>query len=594
MEHPGIVAMGQVLTLIPPDRETRQRKRFYTVILAHELAHYWFGDYVTMSWWDDTWLNEALGQWLDPKITDAVEPSWRYLDDIVSQATRAMNGDELLATQPIIRPVDSKEAIEASFDADVTYYKGSSVLAMFEHWVGVEEFQGFIRSWVRQHAWGTATREAFFAEFRDALGADAEAGLRSFLEQPGVPLIDHELLCPSGRATLRLRQRRALPAGTAAAAAPGWKLPVCVRHGRGRDTTRQCTFLDSGEGQLALEGGACPSWLVINADARVYYRSGYRAEELERLFPARRPPPLSRRERLMTLADLSAGIERAELPVTGGLALIPTLARDPDDRIVARARELAGLAQPRQLDDADHARYQRFSLAVFGKRARQLGWRRGPGDSDERHELRAALVGAVANSGDARLAREADRLARAWLADRAALDEDLVEPALAVAARRGDARLFDAYVDAARHRRSQHERALVAAELGVFTDPALAERARGAIFGGGIDLRDSKNLIVVQLAMRENHAAAWSWMEENLERLVAGLRDDEAAGMIGASVSTLCDAGRRQRAVKLMGPVADRTIGARNQLDKALGRVDRCIARRARDRESVHEFLARF
>ena len=593
MEHPGIVAMGQVLTLIPPDRETRSRRQFYTVILAHELAHYWFGDYVTMSWWDDTWLNEALGQWMDPKITHAVEPSWRYLDDIVRQATGAMNGDELLATKAIIVPVDSKEAIADSFDADITYFKGSAVLAMFEHWVGPEEFQRFIRGWVRKHAWATADRGAFFAEARGALGADAEAGLRSFLEQPGLPVIDHELQCQSGKATLRLRQRRSLPAGVSDPTERLWKVPVCVRHGAGRDTTRQCAFLAATEGQLALEG-ACPDWLVMNADARGYYRSGYRAEELARLFAARRPPPLTRRERLMTLSDLSAGIERAELPVAEGLALVPTLARDADDRIVRSAMGLSGLAAPQHLDEADHARYQRFILAVFGKRARALGWKRAPGDSDERHELRASLAGATATAGDARMAREADRLARAWLADPRALDEDLVEPALGAAARRGDDKLFDAYVDAVRTRKSQHERTLVAAQLGAFTDPALAERARGLILGSGLDLRDTHNVILVQVALRETRAAAWTWLEANLERVIAGMRDDEAAQLIGGSVSTLCDAAGRDRALKLMSPIADRIEGARGQLDRAIQRVERCTARRSRDQAGVRKFLARY
>ena len=96
MEHPGIVAMGQPLTLIRPEQETRERKQGYTNILAHELGHYWFGDFVTMAWWDDTWLNESLGEWLDMIITDAVEPDWHFRDERVELATAGMQADETL------------------------------------------------------------------------------------------------------------------------------------------------------------------------------------------------------------------------------------------------------------------------------------------------------------------------------------------------------------------------------------------------------------------------------------------------------------------------------------------------------------------
>src|SRR5262249_35867588 len=136
MEDAGIVAMGQPLTLIRADQATRGRKRRYTTILAHELSHYWFGDLVTMAWWDDTWLNEALGEWSDMNITEAAEPTWRVRDERVGIAMNAMSADETLAAHPIRRAVTSRDGIEASFDNDVTYYKGASMFRMFEAFVG--------------------------------------------------------------------------------------------------------------------------------------------------------------------------------------------------------------------------------------------------------------------------------------------------------------------------------------------------------------------------------------------------------------------------------------------------------------------------
>src|SRR5262249_34012237 len=157
MEHPGIVAMGQPLTLIRPDQATRARKEHYANILAHELAHYWFGDYVTMAWWDDTWLNEALGEWMDMIITDAVEPGGRGRGASVGIAAGAMDADEKLSTRAMRQPVTTDEGIQASFDNDITYYKGASLLRMFEAWVGEARWRDFIRGYLRAHAWGNAS-----------------------------------------------------------------------------------------------------------------------------------------------------------------------------------------------------------------------------------------------------------------------------------------------------------------------------------------------------------------------------------------------------------------------------------------------------
>ncbi|HMG19961.1 MAG TPA: M1 family metallopeptidase, partial [Kofleriaceae bacterium] len=171
MEHPGLVAMGQPLTLIPPDQATYERKLWFTSILSHELSHYWFGDLVTMAWWDDTWLNEALGEWSDLHITEAAEPSWRMHDERVGIAAEAMRADELLATRPIRRPVTTREGIAASFDNAITYLKGASVFRMFEAAVGRDAWRGFLHGYLADHAWGNASADDFLRSVADRLGA---------------------------------------------------------------------------------------------------------------------------------------------------------------------------------------------------------------------------------------------------------------------------------------------------------------------------------------------------------------------------------------------------------------------------------------
>ncbi|MEO8554653.1 MAG: M1 family metallopeptidase, partial [Kofleriaceae bacterium] len=198
MEHPGIVAMGQPLTLIRPEQQTREREESYTNILAHELGHYWFGDVVTMAWFDDTWLNEALGEWLDLIITDAVMPQWHVRDNRVDLAVGGMRADETLSAQPIRLPVTTSEAIQASFDGELTYSKGSTVTRQMEMFVGAEKWQQFIRNYIHAHAWGNATGRQFWDQMKQELGAEVAAAHEELFTRPGVPLVQLHAECKEG------------------------------------------------------------------------------------------------------------------------------------------------------------------------------------------------------------------------------------------------------------------------------------------------------------------------------------------------------------------------------------------------------------
>jgi aminopeptidase N len=193
-----------------------------------------------------------------------------------------MAADELVSIHPIRLPVESKEGIAASFDDAITYMKGSSVVHMFASWVGGDPWRSFLRAYVRAYAWRNANAEDFLGVMERELGTQVASAFRTFLLQPGVPLIEHCLAC-DGAPRLELRQRRALPAGTTDPVARAWQVPVCVRYGAGASSHRGCTLVSATGATLPLDG-ACPTWLVINADADGYYRSAYSPDELGALF----------------------------------------------------------------------------------------------------------------------------------------------------------------------------------------------------------------------------------------------------------------------------------------------------------------------
>lgn len=594
MEHPGIVAMGQPLTLIRPEQETRSRKQRYANILAHELGHYWFGDLVTMAWWDGTWLNEALGEWLDMIVTDKVEPNWRYRDERVEISLAAMRTDEALATQAMRQPVTTRDGIGASFDNGITYYKGASLFRMFEAYVGPDKWRDTMRTYMRTHAWKNATADDFLAAISDKLGAPTASAIRTFLDQPGVPLIKAKLTCTGKTAKLALHQQRALAVG-AIDTVPNrtWSVPVCVRYG---ETTAQraCIQLDQTDGELALD--RCPTWFILNADATGYYRSSVDLTTAKALLTrtsaiAKAAKPTAA-EKMMLISDLRWMIDRDELTFDKLLELAPLIVADPDEKVATWASQATSFRSS-PLDDALYAKEKKFLAKTFGPRARKLGWTRAKSDSDERHALRQTLLEQVADD-DPVLSKQAAALADKWLADRKGVEDDLVELVLSAATAHGDQARFDKLLAAARSARDRSEQQRLLSALGGFHDPAIAAKALEVVRGTEFDLRDSRGILYSLLFRRETRDVATKFVTEQIDALLARMRDDEASWFLAALAGYPCTTDQRNALAALVAPRAAKYSGADMAVKRGLEQSDRCIKDAARQRPALERFLSKY
>jgi aminopeptidase N len=603
MEHPGIVAMGQPLTLIRPDQETRDRKERYTNILAHELSHYWFGDLVTMAWWDDTWLNEALGTWSDMNITEAAEPGWRVRDERVFQATGAMRADETLSTQSIRQPVTTREAIEASFDGQITYSKGASMFRMFESFVGRDAWRTFINAYLRAHAWGNASADDFLRSAAEHLGPGTAEAMRTFLEQPGVPRIAAQVRCEPRRPPhLELTQQRALPAGVTDPKPKLWSVPVCVRYGDAKSSHRECFALTTASAsfELGARPGAspelrgCPSWIVLNDNAAGYYRSVVDPALARALLSPRSPMARVAKptpaERMMLVEDLRAAVARDELALDKLLELVPVVAVDPDEKVARSAFAAADLPL-RGLDDAMYQAARRWYQKTFLARARRLGWQRAAKDSDEVHELRQMIVPLVATE-DPALTAEATRLADRWLVDRSGISDDLAGAALGVAARRGDMARFERYLAAAKAARDRSEHQRLLGTLGAFTNPEIARRSLELVRGRDVDLRDSISILFGVLGRRETRDVGIAFVEAHLDELLARMRDDDATGLLGGLAGRFCDRERTAQMERLVVPRAAKIGGAQARVTRSLEQSSQCIAQVERLLPALRRILA--
>ncbi|HWU88573.1 MAG TPA: M1 family metallopeptidase, partial [Kofleriaceae bacterium] len=413
MENAGLITYTETLILNDPVRPAKQRQHRWGLVAAHEIAHQWFGNLVTASFWNDIWLNEGFANWVEYKISSQLEPAWR--DDQAALGTReeALHSDALVSARRIRQPIEDTNDILNAFDR-ITYDKGASVLAMFEHYVGADVFQRGVREYLSSRAWGNATSTDFAAAIGKAGGAKLaalgaapdeaagakliEAGFASFLEQAGAPELTATLQCTAGKATVQLAQRRYVPPGApAVSAGTPWTLPVCVAYDQGGARAEACGVLAEPTGAIALAGKTCPRWVMPNEDGRGYYRHAYTTAQVTALRDEAWPK-LSWSERRALYADVVEAARHGRLPFQLALSLVPKLLAGNDRFTVGPALEL-----PTSLDRFVPAnlrdKYELYLRQTFGPGAVQAGFLGKDADSLDTEESRAQLVKAVAWHG---------------------------------------------------------------------------------------------------------------------------------------------------------------------------------------------------
>jgi len=258
MENAGAIVFDDRHLLIGA-RPSPAQQSVFGGIVAHEIAHQWFGDFVTPVWWDDIWLNESFAQWLGSKISDRWRPGFGTRAEQLAATLKAMDTDALRVGRPMHQPIDENRQIIGTFD-EITYQKGAGVLAMFESYLGEARFRRGVQLHLRRHAHGSATADDFFAAMAEAAGEPPVLGaFRSFVDQPGVPFVS-AMLSDDG-SSLMLRQERYRPVGSAIAPGALWDVPLCVRMLSSAHAPKQCVLMTGTEARIDLgaPAGATPA-----------------------------------------------------------------------------------------------------------------------------------------------------------------------------------------------------------------------------------------------------------------------------------------------------------------------------------------------
>jgi alanyl aminopeptidase len=592
MENAGLVTYSQTGILARPQDQTLRFQRGFAGVCAHELAHQWFGDLVTMAWWDDLWLNEAFATWMDPKIVDQWKPEWKEKLSSVRRNHWAMESDSLVTARRIRQPIESRHDIQNAFDG-ITYSKGAAVLDMFETWVGEVTFRNGVRRYMARHAWGNATAEDFIRALSEAAGRDLMPAFSTFLDQPGVPLVTVELKCDNGaRPRLVLAQERYLPAGSQGSARQTWQIPLRIRYG-GPTEGREQTLLTEATVELPLGAATeCPRWVLANEDQAGYYRVLYQGDLLSRLL-TERGARLTLAERAGLVSDLGAFVRSGRMAAGEVLARVPDLLRESDRHIVSGTVDIV-LGMNNLIPDELRPHYARYIRKIYGPRARALGWRPRKGEDDETRLLRPQLLGLVAGEGeDPVLIAEAGRLARRWLDDRRSLDGDLVGPILRIAARNGDRALFDRLHAEARKTTDLRQRNDLLWAMSAFRDAEILKAAFAIPLTDEFHPTEAMGLIWGPSGDPKTRPLAYEFVKTNFDALVAKLPRDEGA-YLPYIAGGFCDEERRAEVEAFFKDRSTKFTGGPRVLAQVLEGIRLCTALKTAQQPSLEAFLMKF
>jgi cytosol alanyl aminopeptidase len=565
-------------------------------VIAHEIAHQWFGDLVTPPGWADLWLNESFAQWMGQRAVHRWRPELGADLEAVEDAEEAFEIDGLGSTRAIRQPLASPDDIDAQFDA-LTYQKGAAVLAMFERLIGEVPFRDGIRRYLGARRHGTGDTAALLAELSTAAGRDVAAPLATFLDAPGAPRVDARVVCEGDAARVMLRQTRAVPRGSAAPPAGLWQVPVCVRYRSGGREAERCTLLAEPEAALALPGG-CPEWIFPNAGAAGYYRFALAPADLAHL-RARGLARLSAPERVALAASLRAAQRAGTLPYADLLDVLGALARDPEPAAAAEGMRALAFAHDRLVPEPLRPAVQAWARALYRPALDRLGWEPRPGESPRVRAHRSALIAFLARTGrDPAVRRAASRRGAAWLgvADGRlhpdAVAADLSGVAAAEAIRDRGAPAFEAAVARLGGTRDGTLRTRLLAALAASPDPSLSPRLFALLASDRVDARE--RFVPLRDGVREDAGIA----DRVLDAVVA---DPDAflrgagflAGRLPALASGAC---REEDAARLEAALRPR-LGAHPELGVPLARAAEkirvCAAERAAERPAATSYFGR-
>jgi puromycin-sensitive aminopeptidase len=510
MENLGAITYRETALLVDRQSATHGELERVADVVAHENAHMWFGDLVTMSWWNGLWLNEAFATFMEMLAVDAWKPEWKRWDSFGVSRAAAFLVDGLHSTRPIEYSVQAPKDAEAMFDV-LTYEKGASVLRMLEQYIGAIVFRDGVRDYLRAHAYGNADTKDLWVSLAKIAKQPVPELMDGWIFQPGYPLITVELQEGVG---LVLTQQRFtyLPNSSPAT----WHIPVQMRViARGKTDTSRILLTEKNT-IVPLPH----NWesILLNEEGHGFYRVRYASDLLDRILNAG-IDRLAATERFNLINDAWATTVAGFMPLTDYLDLTARFTAERDKNVWALLLDSFSFLN-RIITMEDRAALEAFVRSRIGPAVADLGWAPRKGESELTKQLRGELIGAQGKLGnDPAIQRRAAELYRAYRIDATAVDPNIVPSLVAILAHTGDTTRYEEFDERFHAAATPQEERRYLFSFASFQPKALLERTLARTISGEIRSQDAPFLVSAILGNVYGRELAWEFVKTNWEKM---------------------------------------------------------------------------
>ena len=580
MENFGAITYRETELLIDPKTASDEAKKNVSVVIAHEMAHQWVGDLVTMQWWDNLWLNEGFATWMENKAVAAMHPEWNVDQSVIGSESDTLDLDAQPTTRAIRAKVDNPDEIKQMFDG-IAYGKASDVLLAVESYLGTETFRKGVHAYLAAHLYSNATAEDFWSAQTATSHKPVDKIMESLVSQPGVPLITFGQ--PATGMVAVSQKRFFLSPSIQPDSAQKWTIPICIKTGPDK---QDCQVL--APNGTTLKTPPYPGLFFANAGGKGYYRSAYPPSVYNNL-AGNAEVFLTPTERISLTSDEWAQVRSNKATVGDFLNLASALKDDSNAEVISNA--LGGVDATLERVAAtpeEKAELGAWIRRNFGPQLAKLG-PPSPTDTPNTRQLRAKLLIVLGCYGkDPAVLAQAEQIAEKYLADPASVDPALGQTALAIAARNGNAGLFDKLQNVYETSTNPDFQVGALRLLAQFEDPALVKRALDYAVSGRVRNQDAAIQFSIGLQIDATRDLTWSYIKANWDRVQAQLTTAMGGYLVGSTAS-FCSVETRD---DIQSFFAAHKVPATDQaLKHAIERINGCIEFRSLQEPNLRQWL---
>ncbi|GAC1386635.1 MAG: M1 family metallopeptidase [Candidatus Saccharimonadales bacterium] len=513
MENWGCITFREQCMLVDPLNSTLSSKQYVAMVVAHELAHQWFGNLVTMRWWTDLWLNEGFASWIEFLAIDHIFPEWQmWTQFTVDEQHRAFRLDALQHTHPIEVAVRHPDEIRTIFDT-ISYSKGASAIHMLHEYLSPKVFRDGLRHYLQRHAYSNTDTVDLWQALEEISGKPVKEFMHAWTSQPGFPIVTANI----SEHTINLSQERFyLNPQHETTIGETWPIPLLSRHSDMPDVMRDQKI------EVALTD---PHELKLNKGQSGFYRVSYNATQLHRLGEMIKKGNLSPTDRLGILGDLFEAAKAGKADTVDALHFLRVFAEEDDNAVWDTITGSIGSVRHVMDDESVREAMKPFIRKLVAKQLHRLGWDQHSSESHFDKLLRPTIIGLAAGADESAIVKKCLQLFHDMKTPED-IDPDLRSVVYITAVRHGDAATFDKLLLLHETSTMSEERTTLAAALTNFQQPELIKRSLAIINSDSVRLQDVSYWIAYSFMNRYSRDATWQWMTKHWDWLGENLGTD--------------------------------------------------------------------